>query len=93
MSNEYCLFEFNLALMCSPLPEPANGAIRYLTSESDFPPYELGTTAEYTCNVGYGFPVSGVVPVSATCRSDARSLNGEWVGAQLTCSRECYYIQ
>ncbi len=79
------------ALMCSPLPEPTNGAIRYVTSESDSPPYELGTIAEYTCDIGYGFPVSGVVPVSAICQSDAQSLNGEWVGAQLTCSRECSY--
>ncbi|XP_064387965.1 uncharacterized protein LOC135336171 isoform X3 [Halichondria panicea] len=73
-------------LMCSPLPEPTNGAIRYVTSESDSPPYELGTIAEYTCDIGYGFPVSGVVPVSAICQSDAQSLNGEWIGAQLTCS-------
>ncbi len=77
--------------MCSPLPEPTNGAIRYVTSESDSPPYELGTIAEYTCDIGYGFPVSGVVPVSAICQSDAQSLNGEWIGAQLTCSRECSY--
>ena len=77
--------------MCDPLDVPDNGRVSYTSSEVSFPPYELETIAEYSCNIGYGFPVNMLVPVSSVCQSDSLSLNGIWVGAELTCSRK-YYI-
>ena len=73
------------ALMCAALPVPDNGGITYSTTDTDFPPYNLGTVADYSCNTGFGFPS---VPIStmATCQSDAASLNGVWNGVRLTCS-------
>ena len=71
--------------MCPQLPNPTNGMVAYSTLEADFPPFELGVTARYECNSGYGLTPSGVNPVR-TCQSDADSLNGVWTGQALACS-------
>ncbi len=93
-THDYLSISLSLAaLMCNALAVPDNGGITYTTSDTDFPPYELGTTAEYSCFLGFGFSVNMLVSVSTICQSDSLSLNGEWVGAELTCSRKCNWCQ
>ena len=71
------------ALTCSVLPQPDNGQIVY--SMISLPAFGLGTTATYSCNIGYG--LSGT-QMTRTCQSDALSLSGEWSGQALTCIGE-----
>ncbi|XP_064384964.1 uncharacterized protein LOC135333878 isoform X2 [Halichondria panicea] len=65
------------AITCPALPLTENGVIVFSTSE----PYNLGTTATYSCNTGYGLS-GGVI---LTCGGDGSSPNGEWSGTPPTC--------
>ena len=78
--------------MCPQLSNPANGLVRFSTLEMDFPPFELGTTATYVCNSGFGLTPSGVDPIRL-CESDDDSLNGVWTGQELFCSGDDYNMR
>ncbi len=71
--------------MCPQLSSPSNGRVVYYTLDTDFPPFELTSTATYECTSGYGLTPSGVDPVRM-CQSDTDSLNGVWTGQALACS-------
>ena len=75
------------ALTCSALPQPENGQIDY--SDVSGSAFELGTTATYSCNTGYGLSEA---LVTRTCQSDDQSLNGEWSGESPTCIGKKYYF-
>ena len=66
--------------MCPQLPDPTNGGVAYSTLEANSTSFELGVTASYECDPGYGLTPSGVSPVR-TCQS-----NGIWSGQALDCS-------
>ncbi len=69
-----------VAITCTSLPLPGNGAIVYSSATPE--PYQFGTTARYSCNTGYG--LSGGDEV-LSCGGDGSSPNGDWSGVIPTC--------
>lgn len=67
-------------ILCSSLNEPENGIIMY--SLDILFPFDLGTTATYVCNVGFG--LSDGVGVR-TCTGDGSNSVGEWTETQPNC--------
>ncbi len=72
-----------IATTCSSLPLPDNGVIVYSSATPE--PYQFGTTARYSCNIGFG--LSGGDEM-LSCGGDGSSPNGEWSGVIPTCDGE-----
>ena len=66
--------------MCPDIADPFNGQITF--SDDRTAPFELDTTATYSCDDGY--ILSGGDPVR-TCTGDSSSDVGVWSGIALTC--------
>ena len=66
--------------MCDGLTLPVNGGIEY--SSDSTAPYDVLTTATYTCDSG--FALSGGDEVR-TCVSNVDSTGGVWTGTAPTC--------
>lgn len=66
--------------MCLSLDEPENGIIMY--SMDIEAPFDLGTTATYVCNIGFGLlEAIGV----RTCTGDGSISMGEWTDTPPIC--------
>ncbi len=70
---------FLVAITCSSLSLPDNGAIVFSPATSE--PYQFGTTATYSCNNNFGLSTNEKL----TCGGDGSSPNGMWVGIVPTC--------
>ncbi len=70
-------------ILCLSLDEPENGIIMY--NIDVLVPFDLGTTATYVCNIGFG--LSGGVGVR-TCIGNGKSSVGEWTESAPNCLRK-----
>ena len=71
------------AIRCLDIPDPFDGQIEFEVDRTA--PFDFGTEATYSCNVGFVLSVGSPV---RTCGGDGSSNVGEWSGETLTCSRE-----
>ena len=68
------------AITCSALNPITNGTITYDLDTSD--PFDFGTTATITCNIGFNLGGDS----TRTCSGDGLSTNGMWSGSAPICS-------
>ena len=71
--------------MCSLLPAaPVNGSVNYLTGDANsMPPFDLGTTAGYGCDLGF----VRIGEVNSTCGA-GDGVEGVWSGQRPSCEGE-----
>ena len=67
------------AITCIDLPAPTNGGIEYTGDMVS--PYDYGTSAIISCDIGYG--ASDLTP--RVCGGDDSSTIGVWDGMAATC--------
>lgn len=65
--------------MCTELTDPMDGQINYSTDSVT--PFEFGTVAAYSCNLGYELDGNP----TRTCGGDGTSPNGTWSGSAPAC--------
>ena len=76
--------------MCPDIADPFNGQITF--SDDRTAPFELNTTATYSCEDGY--MLNGSDPVR-TCMGHSSSDVGVWSGSDVICGKktDIYYKQ
>ena len=75
----------NSAITCDSLGSFANGVITYRADRTS--PFDLGTTATYSCNKGYYLEGEDV----RTCVEDGSGVNGIWSGSTPRCAGRYIY--
>ena len=75
------LIFFATAITCS-LSNPPNGNISFSVSADINGRYSFGTTATYSCNIGYSLVPS---PTVRTCAGDGSSTFGSFDGSEPVC--------
>ena len=66
--------------MCPDITDPANGQIVFVVDT--VAPYDLATTATYSCDSGYGLMGGDTV---RTCEENGGSVIGAWSGMAPSC--------
>lgn len=75
---------FTAAITCPDIPDPLNGRIDFFID--DLCPFDYGTVATYSCDVGFGLEGAAV----RVCEGDGSSPNGAWSGSAPSCSGKLY---
>ena len=73
--------------MCPDITDPANGQIVF--ASDNVAPFDLATTATYSCVSGYGLMGGDTV---RTCMENGGSVIGMWSGMAPSCGGKFLYI-